>query len=168
VPSSPSRSSRARSSSSVGVEGATLVLVGDGPERERLTALAERLGVAGRTRFVGSLPREHVLRYLSGADAAVLSSSWENLPHSAVEALSVGTPVVSTAVGGVPEVVHDRENGLLVPPDDPQALAAALREVLDDDELRRRLAAAAQTSVAAIGRDVVYARLEQLLLEAAA
>jgi glycosyltransferase involved in cell wall biosynthesis len=150
------------------VEQATLVLVGDGPERERLVALAARLGVAERTRFVGSLPREDALRYLAGAAVAVLSSSWENLPHSAVEALSVGTPVVSTAVGGVPEVVHDRENGLLVPPEDPEALAAALREVLEDDDLRRRLAAAAQPSVAAIGRDAIYGRLEQLLLEAAA
>jgi glycosyltransferase involved in cell wall biosynthesis len=65
-------------------------------------------------------------------------------------------------------VVHDRENGLLVPPEDPEALAAPLREVLEDDDLRRRLAAAAQPSVAAIGRDAIYGRLQQLLLEAAA
>jgi glycosyltransferase involved in cell wall biosynthesis len=147
---------------------ATLVLVGDGPERERLVALAEQLGVSDRTRFVGSVPREDALRFLSGAAVAVLSSSWENLPHSAVEALAVGTPVVSTAVGGVPEVVHDRVNGLLVPPDDPGALAAALTEVLDDEELRRRLAAAAQPSVAAIGRDAVYERLEAILRDATA
>jgi len=150
------------------VDGAKLVLVGDGPERERLTSLAAQLDLDGRTKFTGSLPRDEVLRYLSGATAAVLSSSWENLPHSAVEALAVGTPVVSTAVGGVPEVVHDRENGLLVPPDDPEALAAALAEVLGDDELRARLAAAAQPSVAAIGRDAVYMRLETILREASA
>jgi glycosyltransferase involved in cell wall biosynthesis len=117
-------------------------------------------------RFVGSQPRERVLRFLSGATVSVLSSSWENLPHSAVEALAVGTPVVSTAVGGVPEVVHDRENGLLVPPDDPEALAGALRELLADDALRARLAAAAQPSVAAIGRDTIYERLEAILRDA--
>ena len=78
----------------------------------------------------------------------MLSSAWENLPHAAVEALAVGTPVVSTAVGGVPEVVHDDENGLLVPPSDAAALAAAMRRVLDDDELRARLAAGAP----AVGR----------------
>ncbi len=94
-----------------------------------------------------------MLRQLAGARAAVLSSAWENLPHAAVEALSVGTPVVSTSVGGVPEVVFDGENGLLVPPNDPEALAAALRRVLNDDDLRERLAARAQPSVAAIGRD---------------
>jgi glycosyltransferase involved in cell wall biosynthesis len=97
----------------------------------------------------------------------VLPSLWENLPHAAVEALAVGTPVVATAVGGVPEVVHDGENGLLVPAGDAHALASALRRLLDDDELRDRLAAGAKPSVEAIGREPVYTRLEQIL-EAAA
>jgi glycosyltransferase involved in cell wall biosynthesis len=144
------------------VDGARLVIVGDGPERDRLEQRASE-----RVTFAGSLPREGVLAQLAGARAAVLSSAWENLPHAAVEALAVGTPVVSTAVGGVPEVVTDGDNGLLVPPNDPDALAAALRRMLEDDELRGRLAANAQPSVAAIGRDAIYARLEQILLDAA-
>jgi glycosyltransferase involved in cell wall biosynthesis len=148
------------------VPAATLVLVGDGPERERLTQLAHELGVEDRVRFLGARPREEALRYLAGATAAILSSAWENLPHAAVEALSVGTPVVATSVGGVPEVVHDGENGLLVPPNDAAALAAALRRVLDDPELRARLAAGARPSVAAIGREPTYTRLEQILAEA--
>ena len=149
------------------VDGAKLELVGDGADRRALEDLVATRGLADRVRFVGSLPRDQVLAHLAGARAAVLSSAWENLPHAAVEALSVGTPVVSTAVGGVPEVVHDGENGLLVPPNDPAALAAALRAVLHDDALRSRLAAAAKPSVAAIGRDVIYDRLEQILVEAA-
>jgi glycosyltransferase involved in cell wall biosynthesis len=147
---------------------ARLILVGDGPERDSLERLASKLGLDGRVRFVGSLTRGEALRYLAGARAAVLSSAWENLPHAAVEALAVGTPVVSTRVGGVPEVVHDGQNGLLVPPNDVAALAGALRAVLTDDDLRSRLAAAAQPSVAAIGRDATYERLERILLEAAA
>jgi glycosyltransferase involved in cell wall biosynthesis len=150
------------------VEGARLDLVGEGAERVRLESLVDAAGLAERVRFLGSLPRAEVLSHLAAARAAVLSSSWENLPHAAVEALSVGTPVVSTAVGGVPEVVHDGENGLLVPPNDPGALAAALQSILHDDELRSRLADAAKPSVAAMGRDVIYGRLEQILIEAAA
>ena len=150
------------------VPEAHLVLVGDGPERESLERRVLDLGLADRVRFLGSVPREEVLGYLAGARAAVLSSAWENLPHAAVEALSVGTPVISTAVGGVPEVVRDGENGLLVPAGDVPALAAALRRMLDDDALRDRLAAAARPSVAAIGRDATYERLEHLLAEAAA
>ena len=149
------------------VPQARLVLVGDGPERARLEELARTLGIDDRVRFAGALSREQVLRYLAGARAALLSSSWENLPHAVVEALAVGTPVVATAVGGVPEVVHDGENGLLVPAGDVTALAAALARVVSDDGLRDRLAAGAQPSVERIGREPTYARLEQILVEAA-
>ena len=144
-----------------------LELLGDGPERTALESRVAGAGLDGRVVFRGSQPREVVLAHLAAARAAVLSSAWENLPHAAVEALSVGTPVVSTAVGGVPEVVHDDENGLLVPPGDATAFAGALRKVVADDALRARLAAAAKPSVAAIGRDTIYGRLEQILLEAA-
>jgi glycosyltransferase involved in cell wall biosynthesis len=147
------------------VPDARLVLVGDGPERSALERRAAPLG--DRVTFLGALPREDALRQLAGARAALLSSAWENLPHAAVEALSVGTPVVATAVGGVPEVVHDGENGLLVPADDADALSAAMRRLLDDDALRDALAARARPSVAAIGRDAVYGRLEEILAEAA-
>jgi glycosyltransferase involved in cell wall biosynthesis len=84
-----------------------------------------------------------------------------------VEALSVGVPMVATAVGGVPEVVHDGENGLLVRPNAPEELAAAIRRLLEEPGLRDRLAAAAKTSVEAISSDAIYGRLEALLAEAA-
>jgi glycogen synthase len=150
------------------VPGATLAIVGDGPERESLVDEAGRLGLDGRVTFVGSLARAEALRYLAGARAAVLPSAWENLPHAAVEALAVGTPVIATAVGGVPEIVRDDENGLLVPPNDAAALARALRAVAADDVLRARLAAGTRPSVAGLGRELVYARLEAILAEAAA
>ena len=79
-----------------------------------------------------------MLRILYAADAALLSSRWENFPHLVVEALAVGTPVIATAVGGVPEVVRDGENGLLVPAGDPDALAAAIRRLLDRRRAPRR------------------------------
>jgi glycosyltransferase involved in cell wall biosynthesis len=143
-----------------GVDGAQLEIVGDGPERATLEARADP-----RVRFLGALPRDQVLAHLAGARAAVLASVWENLPHAAVEALSVGTPVVSTAVGGVPEVVHDGENGLLVPARDVVALRDALRTVATDDALRARLAAGAKPSVAEIGQEAIYGKLERTLLE---
>jgi glycosyltransferase involved in cell wall biosynthesis len=150
------------------VPDARLVLVGDGPELDRLRRLAGSLGVTRRVSFAGALPRDGVLRRLAGARAALLPSLWENLPHAAVEALSVGTPVVATTVGGVPEVVHDGVNGLLVPPGDAAALARAMRRVVEDDALHDRLATAARPSVEAIGREPTYARLEQILLDAEA
>ena len=117
--------------------------------------------------FVGSRPRDEVLRYLAGARAAVLSSAWENLPHAAVEALAVGTPVVSTAVGGVPEIVHDGENGLLVPAGDPARSPRRFAACCDDSGLRGQARRRCAASVAAIGREPIYSRLEAILSEAA-
>jgi glycosyltransferase involved in cell wall biosynthesis len=96
----------------------------------------------------------------------VLSSAWENFPHTVVEALAVGCPVIATAVGGVPEVVRDGENGLLVPPGDASALAGAIRRFFDDDELRRRLVEAAADSVAGYTKEAVFTRIEQELARA--
>jgi len=143
------------------VPAARLVLVGDGPERAALERAAGE-----RVEFRGALSRDEALSTVAGAEAGLLSSDWENLPHSAVEALSVGVPVVSTAVGGVPEVVHDGENGLLVPPGRPEELAAALRRILEEPGLRERLAANAKPSVEAISSEAIYGRLEELLAEA--
>jgi len=148
------------------VPEARLVVVGDGPERAGLEERARRLGLNGRVRFLGSLPRAAVLDELARARAAILSSDWENFPHAAVEALAVGTPVVATAVGGVPEVVRDGVNGLLVPPGSPDALAEAIARLLGSPELEARLASAARPSVEWLGRDGIYGRL-QAELEAA-
>jgi glycosyltransferase involved in cell wall biosynthesis len=144
----------------------SLVVVGDGPDREELERRAAELGLDGRVRFVGSRSRDDVLRTLYAADAALLSSRWENFPHLVVEALAVGTPVIATSVGGVPEVVHDGENGLLVPAGDADALAAAIRRIVDEPGLRDRLAAAAAPSVAGLTPAVLLGRVEEELRKA--
>ncbi len=109
-----------------------LVVAGDGPERGALERRARELGLDGRVRFLGSVQRDTVLRLFRAADASLLPSAWENFPHTVVEALAVGCPVIATAVGGVPEIVRDGENGLLVPPRDSRALAAAIRRFFAD------------------------------------
>jgi glycosyltransferase involved in cell wall biosynthesis len=142
--------------------GVRLLIAGDGPERAALEAQAGE-----RVEFLGPLPRAGVLGLLRAADASILTSAWENFPHGVVESLAVGTPVIATRVGGVGEVVHDGENGLLVEPGDAQAFAAAVRRYLEDDDLRARLRAAAVASVAEYDADAVYGRLEEILLQAA-
>ena len=150
------------------LEGVALVLAGEGGETERMQALARELGVADRARFLGAQPRATVFELLAAADAALLSSSWENFPHVVVEALAVGTPVISTDVGGVGEIVRDGVNGLLVPIGDPDVLAAAIRRYLADDALQARLRAAAAGSIERFAPDVIYGRLEEILRGAAA
>jgi len=148
------------------VEDVSLVLAGDGDRRVSLERRAAELGVADRVHFLGAQSRERVLELFRAADASLLSSSWENFPHTVVEALAVGTPVLATRVGGVGEIVHDGENGLLVPAGDRDALAESIRRFFDDDALRERLRAAAAGSVRGFDRDAVFARLERALEEA--
>jgi glycosyltransferase involved in cell wall biosynthesis len=150
-----------------GCEGVELVLAGDGPERERLEAQARELGLETRTRFLGAQPRETVFELLAAADAVLLSSDWENFPHAVVEGLAAGTPVIATDVGGVGEIVTDGVNGLLVPSQDPAALADAIHGFLGDPLLQERLRAAAQGSVRDYAPERIYERLESLLAEAA-
>ena len=141
---------------------ATLLLAGDGPERARLEARGDE-----RATFLGARTRGEVLELFRAADASVLTSAWENFPHTVVEALAVGTPVLATSVGGVPEIVRDGENGLLVAPGDPAAFAAAVRRFLDDPALQERLRAGAAESVGRLRPEVVYERLEALLAQVA-
>jgi glycosyltransferase involved in cell wall biosynthesis len=148
------------------VERVDLLLAGDGPDAEKLRERSRDLGLDGRARFLGPQPRQTVFELLRAADAVVLSSKWENFPHVLVEALAVGTPVLSTDTGGVSEIVRDGENGLLVPTGDPDALAEAITRYFADAELQERLRAAAPGSVERFAPDRIYTRLEQILSDA--
>ncbi|PWU18855.1 MAG: hypothetical protein C5B48_14365 [Candidatus Rokuibacteriota bacterium] len=148
-------------------DGVTLVVAGDGDERESLERRARELSLGDRARFLGALPREQVLELFRAADALVLSSTWENFPHTVVEALAVGTPVLATSAGGVAEVVEDEQNGLLFEPGDAEALARAMQRFFADDELRARLGEQAAASVSGYRPEHVYARLEKILEGAA-
>ncbi len=145
----------------------SLVVAGEGDERAALEHRAQALGLGGRVRFLGPLPRERVLELFSAADALLLSSAWENFPHTVVEALAVGTPVLATRAGGVGEVVEHERNGLLVEPGDPDALARAMNRYFADEGLRTRLREHAAPSVAEYAPERVYGRLAEILEGAA-
>ena len=107
-----------------------LDIVGDGPLRAELEALAQSLGIGERVRFHGVLPKPEVARLMREAELFVLASRYENNPCSLMEALATGLPVVATAVGGVPELVT-AANGRLAPAGDAERLAAEIRSALD-------------------------------------
>jgi glycosyltransferase involved in cell wall biosynthesis len=136
-----------------------LLVLGDGPERASLERHAAELGVSERVRFLGAGTRDDAVTLFRAVDAALLTSAWENLPHTVLEALAAGTPVVATAVGGIPEVVVDGENGLLVPPRDVDALTWAIEQLVRDDGLRGRLAAAAPGSVEELAEPRILRRI---------
>jgi glycosyltransferase involved in cell wall biosynthesis len=116
------------------------VIVGEGPDRSRLEAEIEALGLTHRVRLAGE--RQDVTDLLAAADVFVLPSASEGMPVSVLEAMAAGLPVVASRVGGVPEQVADGETGLLVEPGDAGELAAAVGRLIHDGELRRRLGAA--------------------------
>ena len=151
-----------------GADRVELFIAGEGPDRGPLEQQAAALGLTERVRFLGAQPRERVVELFRAADATILSSSWENFPHTVVEALSVGTPVLAMEAGGVAEVVHDGVNGLLVAPGDTSALAEAVRHYFTDAALRERLRAAAADSVGAYAPDRVFGELESTLLRVTA
>ena len=104
-----------------------LVIVGDGPERAALGALAQELAVGDRVTFVPVLPQEDLRHYFGAADALVLASSHEGWANVLLESMACGTPVVASNVGGTPEVVSAPEAGVLMADRTPQALANAAR-----------------------------------------
>jgi len=145
------------------VPGVELLVRGDGPERGPLERRAAEVGVADRVRFLGPGTRDDVVTLFRAVDAALVTSAWENLPHTALEALAAGTPVIATAVGGIPEVVVDGENGLLVPPRDVDAIGRAIERVRHDDGLRQSLAAAAPASVEELAEPRILARIVEAI-----
>jgi glycosyltransferase involved in cell wall biosynthesis len=118
------------------------LLVGDGPDHNTLEAEIHRLGLRDAVRLLGE--RNDVPTLLAGADLFLLSSKSEAMPMSILEAMAAGLPVVASQVGGVPELIVEGETGLLVPPDDVDALAEALGRLVSDSEARRRLGRAAR------------------------
>jgi glycosyltransferase involved in cell wall biosynthesis len=131
-----------------------LVLVGDGSERTALADRATSLGVADRVNLVGAVAHDDVPEYLAAADVVVVPSIRfeglvDGLPNVALEAMAAGKPLVATRVGGLPELVHDGRNGLLVEEKSASELASAILGLVGDAGLRARLGAAARDEIRA-------------------
>ncbi len=125
---------------------ARLVILGEGPERQALTAAARRLRVAEAVHFAGFLPDP--LPVMARFDVLAVPSSSEGCPRAVLEAMFLGCPVAAFAVGGVPELVAHGQTGVLVHERGPRQLADALMLLLRDGERRRAMGAAARQHVA--------------------
>lgn len=140
---------------------ARLVLVGDGPEQASCRAIANELGIADRVLFLGE--RDALPELLAPADVFLLSSSSESFGLSALEAMSCGTPVVATDVGGVREVVEHGVTGLLSPLEDLELFAEHLSSLLGNPERARAMGAMARThAVERFRRDKIVGAYEAL------
>ena len=129
------------------------VVYGDGPLRDELLALRDRLGLGDEVTFAGERSQPEIVRAMQGADVFALTpfvaddGDRDGVPNVLVEAMACGCPIVATAAGGVAELITPEVNGLVAPPRDVAAIAAHLGRLLADAQLRRRLGAAARQTV---------------------
>jgi glycosyltransferase involved in cell wall biosynthesis len=123
-----------------------LYLVGDGLLKDQLEEFCIHHNLHSVT-FLGRLPHEGALEHIANSDIFILTSVEEGMPTVILEALALGKPVIATAVGGIPEVVKEGVNGILVPPKSPEPIAKALERLLGNSGLRRKLGRAAAGSV---------------------
>jgi glycosyltransferase involved in cell wall biosynthesis len=119
-------------------------IFGDGPLRDELTTQAHTLGLDPEAIFMGAFDHRDLPAIMRETDIFVMSSILEGQPLAVVEAMAYGCPMVVTAVGGIPELIKDGDNGLLVAPADAEALAEAILRLIEDEDLRRRLGQAAR------------------------
>lgn len=113
-----------------------LRLAGDGPRKQELINLAHELGISDRVVFLGFVTEDEVIRELQDSDLFVLPSFVEGLPVSAMEAMAVGVPVISTNIAGTSELIEDGKTGLLVRPSDSEAIADAIIRMINDYDFR--------------------------------
>jgi colanic acid/amylovoran biosynthesis glycosyltransferase len=144
---------------------AIATIVGDGPRRAALEALARELGVAGRVRFAGRVGQDDIRRFYAEADVFCLPSFAEGVPVVLMEAMAAGVPVVASRISGIPELVDDGVTGVLVPPGRPDRLAGAVRALAADPAGRERLAAAGRERIEAEFEVRASARILHGLLE---
>lgn len=148
---------------------ASLTMIG--PDRgdgslARTRAQAADLGVLDRVRFVDRIPKTTVGEHLSRADIFLNTTNVDNAPVSVLEALACGLCVVSTSVGGMPDFVRDGDEGLLVPPNDPEAMAAAVRRLLNEPGLPGRLSRRGREKAEKMDWSVVLPQWEVLFAAA--
>ena len=121
------------------IENWELQIIGDGPERKKLEKLTEKLGIADKARFIGSISNEKIPKYLAEADVFVRPSRSEGLGSAFLEAMAGGVPIIGTAVGGIPDFLKDGETGLISKVEDPDDLAEKISVILRDDNLKKKL-----------------------------
>ncbi len=145
-----------------GVLGASLAIVGTGPLEQEIGEKAKEV-LPDRAVLTGTLSHEDTLAVMKAADVLVLNSSYEGMSHLLIEALMLGTPVIATNVGGNPEVITHEQDGLLISPQDPHALANALARLLNEKDLRTQLSTHARESSKRFSVETMLTKTSELL-----
>jgi glycosyltransferase involved in cell wall biosynthesis len=146
--------------------GTSLVIAGEGFERDALVRRATKLGIVDRVHLVGAVGREQLVALMLGATAFALPSRGEAFGIALLEAMAAGVPAVAAAAGGVPEMARDGENALVVEAENAEALSFALARVLSDTELGSRLSAGGRKTARELAWSRIVERYEAAYEEA--
>jgi glycosyltransferase involved in cell wall biosynthesis len=141
----------------------SLVIIGDGPQHEALLASIVRHGLQDHVRLVGRLGKDALGAAIKASDLFVLNTSYEGLSHQLLEVMDLGVPIVTTNVGGNPELITDGVSGVLVEARDNEALRKAIVSALRNEHLRVQMTQNARVRIQDFSQDVVVAQLAQLL-----
>lgn len=145
------------------IADARLILVGDGPEMENLKLKTSNLKLEDSVRFTGRLEQKKAFEYVKASDVFALNTSYEGFSHQLLETMALGTPIVTTGVGGNVEVIRHEENGLLATLDDKDSFAREISRLLSDDDFASRLAKKAKKDVMAFTDSIMLDKLAGLL-----
>jgi len=138
-----------------------LLLIGDGPLRGKLEEFCAQHNLYS-VKFLGRLPYKDVLEHVAKSDIFILTSIEEGMPNAIIEALALGKPVIATSVGGIPEIVRDGFNGLLIPARSPKHVAKALYTLLNDEKLYSELSKNTTKSVCGYTWTEIASKYEQI------
>ena len=140
----------------------TLLIIGDGPDEQKLKAQVLENGLSENVHFLGPLKKNDLGKYLKAADVFVLNTAYEGLSHQLLEAMQLRVPVVTTAVGGNPELITDEREGLLVPYNDVVALKEAVRRQYNDSNSAERMVEAAAVKTADFSKKRLIPKLVEV------
>ena len=144
---------------------AHLLIIGDGPDRQKLEFLCKKLGLEEDVEFTGMLRGPDLTERVAASDFFASASTTETQGLVFLEAMAMGLPVVGVNAGGVPEYVTNNQNGLIVESGNVKAVADAMRVLIEQPELRRRLGINAQESVKKYGADAIIEKFEKIYQE---
>ncbi len=141
------------------VPDAKLIIIGDGPEKNSLEESAKALNLGDRIVLTGRLEQKKVFEYVKAADLFVLNTSYEGFSHQILETMALGTPVITTAVGGNLELIRNNENGILVSPGAKDGLLAAITGLLSDQKRAETLSKTAKKDVECFTDDAMLSKV---------
>ncbi|MEN9621724.1 MAG: hypothetical protein RLZZ67_158 [Candidatus Parcubacteria bacterium] len=145
------------------VSDARLVIVGDGPEKKNLEEYVVSLGLSERVRFTGKLSQKELFDYVKAADVFALNTAYEGLSHQILETMAIGTPVITTGIGGNPEVIQNGKTGILLAPNDIPAFTKALTDLLSSRAVAFSIAQAAKKAVGKFTDEAMLTRITEEL-----